>query len=57
MLVVTCEKQSSVIGFVAAAVIVLVSAERFANGLMRTGERLGIDQFLVPPDLIGGGEE
>jgi cation:H+ antiporter len=33
--------------FLVAAVIVLVSAEPFANGLVATGERLGIDQFLL----------
>jgi cation:H+ antiporter len=33
--------------FVAAAGIVLASAEPFANGLVGTGERLGVDQFLL----------
>ncbi len=33
--------------FGAAAVIVLASAEPFANGLVGTGEKLGIDQFLL----------
>ncbi|MCU1468676.1 MAG: hypothetical protein JWM72_4604 [Actinomycetia bacterium] len=33
--------------FLAAAGIVLVCAEPFANGLVGTGERLGIDQFLL----------
>ena len=33
--------------FVAAAVIVLAAAEPFANGLIGTGARLGIDQFLL----------
>src|SRR5262249_22787069 len=33
--------------FVAAAVIVLASAEPFAEGLVGTGGRLGVDQFLL----------
>ncbi|MEY2456800.1 MAG: cation:H+ antiporter [Acidimicrobiaceae bacterium] len=33
--------------FLAAAAIVLVSAEPFANGLVDTGARLGVDQFLL----------
>jgi cation:H+ antiporter len=33
--------------FLAAAAIVLASAEPFANGLVGTGARLGVDQFLL----------
>ncbi|MEY2432408.1 MAG: cation:H+ antiporter [Acidimicrobiaceae bacterium] len=33
--------------FLAAAAIVLASAEPFANGLVDTGARLGVDQFLL----------
>ncbi len=33
--------------FVLAAVIVLLSAEPFANGLVGTGHRLGVDEFLL----------
>jgi cation:H+ antiporter len=33
--------------FLAAAAIVLTSAEPFANGLVGTGARLGVDQFLL----------